>query len=123
MAWSDEMDALADAVDGAFGVSVTYRSITPGTFTGATGARTPTTADTTVTAVRGRARTIETGRRPIEEVLWTIAADQVPSGSPVSGVPRIGDRIVDGTFTYEITAVEHVADREMYELTTHRTAA
>lgn len=113
MAWGDEMDSLADAVDDAFGVSVTVRRVTAGAMNTTTMVRASTTTDTTVTASRGRSR-VEPGRSKVEQVRYTILA------SLLSFRPDAGDLLIDGTKTYTATACELSVDGRMYELDVER---
>lgn len=115
MAWEDDAAGLADAVEEAFGVSVTVRRKTPGARAAATGVRAVTTADTTVTAVRGRARVErDGGAAPIEEVVYTVKA------SRLSFRPDAGDEIIDGSATRPVVVCELSVDELLYEITTRR---
>lgn len=121
MAWSDEMESLASEVTDSFGVAATYVTVqtTLATFDTATGKRAPTETTTTVSIVRGRveSESFDPGRRPVDRVRWTIAADQL------AATPKVGDRISEGGRTWQITAVEAVCDRAAFELITHRVSA
>lgn len=120
MTWADDMQSLADAVDAAFAESVTLRRITAGTYDASTGLRTNTLSDTTVRAIRGASKVIEAeggggnGGPQIEQVMYTIAADQIVFR------PDREDLIIDGAFSRKIVRVEMSVDNELYEVTTER---
>lgn len=116
--WDTETAALSAAVDGAFGVSVTYVAVTDrGAINTATGARAEVTATSTITVVRGRStNTPQASGRPIEEVTYSIAADQIAT-------PKVGDRITDTGRTLVVVRVEPSVDRLRNEVTCRRTSA
>lgn len=117
MAWDDEMQSLAGACADAFGVSATYRRVTPGAYTGSTGVRAETTTDTAVTITRGASRVEEGMKRKIEIVQWSIEATQL------AAAPAVGDRIVVGAAVHQITEVAASCNLRAFDLTTARTVA
>lgn len=117
MAWDDEMQSLAGHVADAFGGTATFRRVTPGSFTGATGVRAETTADTTVTISRGPSRIEDGMKRKIEIVQWSIAATELVDP------PKVSDRIVVGSEVHQITEVASTLAGHAFDLTTARTIA
>lgn len=118
MGWDDEMESLAGHVEDAFGVSATYRRVTPGAYTAATGKRESTTADTAVTISRSASRSEEGLKRKVEMISWVLKADQIAFD------PRVGDRIVVDTGTvHEITGVEKCCNGHAWDISTARTSA
>lgn len=117
MPWDDEESALAAATEAAFGLAVTYTSVTPGAYNATTGVRAAAATTTqSVTAERGRSLTTPSGdaARRVEECVWTIRA------ASLTVTPKPGDTITRGGLVYTVTAVARGNDALAWTLRTRR---
>ena len=116
MAWGDDMDALASAIESSLASgTVTLVHRTRGAINTTTGVRAMTTSEASVTAARLRTRVfVDQGGARMSETIYLVKA------SALAQKPDADDLLIDGPLEMTVARVDVACDGRVYEIAARR---